>query len=69
MLRQKLKYALNGREVTTIVNDKEGTIKVDQKIRRDEKYPLGLNGLFSILLLLYRHFINLKDRRKLPYHV
>jgi len=46
VLRHKLKYALNGREVTTIVNDKEGTIKVDQKIRRDVSFPLGLNGIF-----------------------
>jgi len=35
---------LTGREVTMIVNDKEGNIAVDGKIRRDPRFPAGLMG-------------------------
>jgi small subunit ribosomal protein S4e len=37
-----LKYALNGREVTSIV--KQRLIKVDGKVRTDTTYPTGFMG-------------------------
>jgi small subunit ribosomal protein S4e len=48
LLRQRLKYALSYNEVTKIVKDKEGLIKVDNKIRRDPKFPLGIMDVVSI---------------------
>ena len=44
-LRNRLKYALNGREVTAIV--KQRLIKVDGKVRTDETYPAGFMGVYS----------------------
>jgi small subunit ribosomal protein S4e len=41
-LRNRLKYALTGREVTAIV--KQRLIKVDGKVRTDETYPAGFMG-------------------------
>jgi len=41
-LRNRLKYALNGREVTSIV--KQRLIKIDNKVRTDETYPAGFMG-------------------------
>jgi ribosomal protein S4E len=35
---------LNRREVTLILNDKEGNIFVDGKVRRDIGFPTGLMG-------------------------
>lgn len=48
VLRNRLKYALTGREVLKIVKDKEGLIKVDNKIRRDPKFPLGFQDVVTI---------------------
>lgn len=49
-LRNRLKYALNGKEVKMILNDKEANVLVDGRIRRDEKFPAGFQGmaLYSI---------------------
>jgi small subunit ribosomal protein S4e len=47
-LRNRLKYALTGQEVVKIVKDKEGLIKVDNKIRRDPRFPLGIMDVVSI---------------------
>lgn len=41
LLQQRLKYALSRDEARKIVNDKEGLIKIDGKIRRDHRFPLG----------------------------
>lgn len=41
-LRNRLKYALTGREVITIVNQR--LIKVDGKVRTDPTYPTGFMG-------------------------
>ena len=41
-LRNRLKYALTGKEVTSIV--KQRTIKVDGKVRTDETFPAGFMG-------------------------
>jgi small subunit ribosomal protein S4e len=48
LLRNRLKYALSGQEVLKIVKDKDANIKVDNKIRRDPKFPLGFQDVVSI---------------------
>jgi small subunit ribosomal protein S4e len=48
LLRQRLKYALSNQEAMKICKDKEGLIKVDGKIRRDHKFPLGFQDVVSI---------------------
>ena len=48
ILRNKLKYAINGHEVKEIVKNKEGNIFVDGKVRRDPHYPLGFMDVLSI---------------------
>jgi len=45
-LRNRLKYALNGREVTAIVNQR--LIKIDGKVRTDNTYPTGFQDVISI---------------------
>ena len=41
-LRNRLKYALTGKEVLSIVMER--LIKVDQKVRTDPTYPTGFMG-------------------------
>eukprot|EP00117_Sycon_ciliatum_P003369 scpid106165/ scgid8190/ 40S ribosomal protein S4-C len=48
LLRQRLKYAFTNQEVIKICKDTEGLIKVDGKVRRDGKYPLGFMDVVSI---------------------
>lgn len=48
LLKNRLKYALSGNEVMKIVKDKAGHIKVDNKVRRDPRYPLGFMDVISI---------------------
>lgn len=48
VIRNRLKYALNYREVMFIVKDKAGNIKIDNKTRRDPHYPIGFNDVVSI---------------------
>merc|ERR1719453_386581 len=48
LLRNRLKYALSQQEVLKICKQKEGLIKVDQKVRRDHKYPVGFQDVVSI---------------------
>jgi len=64
ILKNRLKYALTGREVTMIVNDKEGNIAVDGKIRRDPRFPAGLMDVVSIKKTgeLYRVLYDVKGR-------
>jgi len=45
-LRNRLKYALTGKEVTSIV--KQRLIKVDGKVRTDETYPGGFQDVITI---------------------
>ncbi|KAI8996415.1 40S ribosomal protein S4 [Trametes punicea] len=45
-LRNRLKYALNGREVTAIVAQR--LIKVDGKVRTDPTYPAGFMDVITI---------------------
>lgn len=48
LLKNRLHYAIDAKECMTIVRDKEGMIKVDHKIRRDPRYPLGMMDVVSI---------------------
>ena len=48
VLRNRLRYALNAREATTIMNEKGGHIRVDSKPRTDPKYPTGFQDVVSI---------------------
>jgi small subunit ribosomal protein S4e len=48
VVRNRLKYALNYREVMIVVKDKAGHIKIDNKARRDPHYPVGFNDVVSI---------------------
>jgi small subunit ribosomal protein S4e len=45
-LRNRLKYALTGREVTLIV--KQRLVAIDNKVRTDETYPTGFMDVISI---------------------
>ena len=49
-LRNRLKYALTGREVTSIV--KQRLIKIDGKVRTDTTYPAGFMGVFKLFLCM-----------------
>lgn len=46
LIRNKLKYALTGKEVRTILMDR--TVEVDGKTRTDPKYPAGFNDTVVI---------------------
>jgi small subunit ribosomal protein S4e len=48
VLVQRLRYALTRDEARKIVIDKQGLIKVDGKIRRDPRFPLGSMDVLSI---------------------
>lgn len=48
LLRNRLRYAFSRQEAVKIVRDKEGLIKVDNKIRRDPRFPLGIMDVVSI---------------------
>jgi ribosomal protein S4E len=39
---------MNGREATFILNDKEGGILVDHKVRRDKGFPVGIMDVVQI---------------------
>jgi small subunit ribosomal protein S4e len=48
LLQHRLKYALTRKESQKIVRDREGMIKVDGRIRRDPRFPLGIMDVVSI---------------------
>lgn len=48
LLRNRLRYALTRQEAIKISRDKEGLIKVDGKIRRDPRFPLGMMDVVTI---------------------
>ena len=50
-LRNRLKYALTGREVTSIV--KQRLIKIDGKVRTDNTYPAGFMGVFTYYFIAW----------------
>jgi len=49
LIKHRLKYALNGREATFILNDKEGGILIDHKIRRDRGFPVGIMDVVQVV--------------------
>merc|ERR1711935_436388 len=66
VLQQRLKYAMTRDESRRIANDKEGLIKIDGKVRRNHRFPLGnmdvvtidkTNEHFRILLDIKGRFI------------
>jgi len=48
LLQNRLKYALAAKDVYSIVRNKEGLVKIDGKIRRDPRYPLGMMDVVSL---------------------
>ena len=48
LLRDRLKYALTMREVLQIVKDRAGLIRVDGKVRKDPRFPLGFMDVVNI---------------------
>lgn len=48
VLRDKLKLAFNGTECYKILKQKEGLLRVDNKIRRDPKFPVGFMDCIEI---------------------
>lgn len=65
LLRNRLKYALNAREVGFIL--KQRNVKVDNRIRTDSKYPAGFMDVVEIPKTkdLYRILYNTKGRFEL----
>ena len=64
VLRKRLSLALTAREVTLITMDKEAGIKVDNKIRRDAKFPVGIMDVVNIVKTneSYRMLFDAKGR-------
>jgi small subunit ribosomal protein S4e len=64
VLRNRLKYALSGRECDILLGDKDNQVMVDNKVRRDKKYPVGLMDVVSIPKTkdLYRMLYDVKGR-------
>ena len=48
LLQNRLKYALSGQECIKILKDKSANIKIDNKKRRDHRFPLGFGDVVSI---------------------
>jgi len=48
LLQNRLKYALSNADCIKICKDKDANIKVDQKVRRDHRFPLGFMDVVSI---------------------
>lgn len=48
LLRHRLKYALNGQEVLSILKDKESNVRVDGRTRKDIGFPTGVMDIVSI---------------------
>jgi len=49
LLRNRLRYALNFREANVILHEKFGSVKVDNKIRTDPKYPAGFMDVITVI--------------------
>merc|ERR1711990_20632 len=49
LLRNRLKFAFSGQEVLKICRDRDhGHIKIDNRIRRDHKFPVGLMDVVTV---------------------
>lgn len=64
VLRDKLKFALTGREAKVILNQKEGLVKVDKKVRKNTKYPVGFMDVIDVPKagIAYRVLYDVKGR-------
>lgn len=64
VLKNRLKYAMNGNEVKKIVLDRQGHIKVDNVVRRDTNFPLGIMDVLTIEKTgeFFRILIDVKGR-------
>jgi small subunit ribosomal protein S4e len=64
ILRDKLRFALTGREADIILHQKEGLIRVDKKIKRNPKYPVGFMDVIDIpkVGLTFRVMYDVKGR-------
>lgn len=49
LFRKKLNLALTSSEVTLVTMDKEAGFRVDNKIRRDAKFPVGVMDVLSVV--------------------
>lgn len=67
VLRDKLKLAFNGTECYKILKQKEGLLRVDNKIRREPKFPVGFMDCIEIPKCGYsfRIMYDVKGRFKL----
>jgi small subunit ribosomal protein S4e len=63
-LRDKLKLALNGTDVKQILHQKEGLILIDKKVRRNSKFPVGIQDVIEIpkMNMAYRVLYDSKGR-------
>jgi small subunit ribosomal protein S4e len=63
-LRNRLNLALNAREVTLVTMDKEAGFKIDNKIRRDSKFPVGVMDVLTVVKTNenYRMLYDVKGR-------
>jgi small subunit ribosomal protein S4e len=48
LLQNRLRYCMNATEVKKIVLDKAGSVKIDNKTRKDVKFPCGIMDVVSI---------------------
>ena len=48
LLRNKLRVALNGTEAKLIVKSKEGNILINNRVRTDPKFPVGIMDIVAI---------------------
>lgn len=67
VLRDKLRLAFNGTECYKILRQKEGLLRVDKKIRREPKFPVGFMDCIEIPKCGYafRIMYDVKGRFKL----
>lgn len=47
-LRKRLNLALTGREVTLVIMDKDAGFKIDNKVRRDARFPVGVMDVLTV---------------------
>lgn len=64
VLRDKLHFARTGREVDVILHQREGLVHVDNKVRRNPKYPIGLMDVINLPKVgaAYRVLYDVKGR-------
>lgn len=64
LLQNRLRYCMNATEVKKIVLDKAGSVKIDNKIRKDVKFPCGIMDVISIEKTgeFFRILIDVKGR-------